>query len=69
MDTLCTILRKYTDMPVTKSARLMDDLELDSFLIVYFLSEVEDAFEIDLDMSDISSIVTVEDVLDLINRT
>lgn len=68
MDAIETILKKYTDAPVTESSKLIDDLGLDSFLIVYFLSEVEDAFGIDLGVSNFYEIITVEDILDLVRQ-
>ena len=43
-----------------------EDLGLDSFLIVYFLTEVEDAFAIDIDESDFKYIHTVRDILEWI---
>ena len=68
MNTIETILKKYTGAPVTESSKLIDDLGLDSFLIVYFLSEVEDAFGIDLGVSSFYEIVTVGDILDLVRQ-
>ncbi len=64
MEQLKKILKTYTDAPVTEEARLIEDLGLDSFLVVYVLSEVEDAFHIRID--DYSSVSTIKDILDLI---
>ena len=36
------ILEAYIDTPIEKDAFLISDLGLDSFLIVYFISEVDD---------------------------
>lgn len=73
MERLKAILKTYTDIPVTQDSRLIDDLGLDSFLIVYFLTEVEDCFGINIDESEFIDLVTVEDVLERIlkerNRT
>ena len=44
------ILSEYVEItrPLTSADRLIDDLGLDSFLIVYFITEIEDCFEIDI---------------------
>ena len=68
LDCLQEILREYTDGIVTEEARLEEDLGLDSFLSVYFLTEVEDAFAIDIDESDFKYIHTVRDILEWIQR-
>ena len=64
MDVLKKILKAYTDEEITPESRLIEDLGLDSFLVIYVLSEVEDAF--DTRIEDYSSIVTVGDILDCI---
>ena len=64
MDVLKKILKAYTDEEITPESRLIEDLGLDSFLVIYVLSEVEDAF--DTRIEDYSSIVTVRDILDCI---
>ena len=64
MDVLKKILKAYTDEEITPESRLIEDLGLDSFLVIYVLSEVEDAF--DTRIEDYSSIVTVRGILDCI---
>ena len=64
MDVLKKILKAYTDEEITPESRLIEDLGLDSLLVIYVLSEVEDAF--DTRIEDYSSIVTVGDILDCI---
>ena len=64
VDVLKKILKAYTDEEITPESRLIEDLGLDSFLVIYVLSEVEDAF--DTRIEDYSSIVTVGDILDCI---
>lgn len=70
MDEIKKLLAKYITLPetVTEDSRLIDDLGLDSFLIVYFLSEADDKFHIALDEAEFESFVTVGDVLDRIRR-
>ena len=62
------ILEAYVDTPITKDAFLIGDLGLDSFLIVYFISEVEDTFGTAVEMPEHVEYMTVQDVLDQINR-
>lgn len=68
MDELKKILSEYISLPtsVTEDSRLIDDLGLDSFLIVYFLSEVEDRFHVNIDETEFEDFVTVKDVLNRI---
>lgn len=68
LELLQEILRGYTDEIVTEEAGLEEELGLDSFLTVYFLTEVEDAFEIDIDESEFKYIHTVQDILDRIRE-
>lgn len=63
-----TILREYTAEPVTESSRLNDDLGIDSFFILHFISEVEDCFHIYIDEEDYEYLITVGDVLDRIRQ-
>ena len=55
------ILLEYVEntRPLTPADRLIDDLGLDSFLIVYFITEIEDCFEIDIPETDFIELVTV----------
>lgn len=69
MDVLKTILEQYTAGPFTADSRLNDDLGIDSFFILHFLSEVEDCFHIQIDEMEYENIVTVGDVLDRILET
>lgn len=69
MDVLKTILEQYTAEPFTADSRLNDDLGIDSFFILHFLSEVEDCFHIQIDEMEYENIVTVGDVLDRIRET
>lgn len=70
MDEIKKLLAEYVSIPadITESSRLIDDLGLDSFLIVYFLSEIEDRFHADIGEAEFESFVTVGDVLDRIRQ-
>lgn len=69
MEMLKTILEQYTNVPYTESSRLNDDLGIDSFFILHFLSEVEDCFQIRIDEMEYEDIVTVGDVIERIRET
>ena len=69
MDLLKTILEQYTTLPYDASSKLNDDLGIDSFFILHFLSEVEDCFHIQIDEMEYEDIITVGDVIDRIRET
>ena len=69
MDALKTILEQYITEPFTESSRLNDDLGIDSFYILHFLSEIEDYFHIHIDELEYEDMITVGDVLDRIRET
>lgn len=69
MDMLKTILGQYTTKPFTADSRLNDDLGIDSFFILHFLSEVEDCFHIQIDEMEYEDIITVGDVIERIRET
>lgn len=62
------ILESYIDTPIEIDAFLIGDLGLDSFLIVYFISEVDDRFGVTIEMPEHVEYMTVRDVLDQLNR-
>ena len=62
------ILESYIDTPIEKDAFLIGDLGLDSFLIVYFISEVDDRFGVTIEMPEHVEYMTVQDVLDQLNH-
>ena len=66
--TVADIARQELDHegPVEPSHRLVEDLELDSIRLLTLATAVEDHFRILLDEADESSIVTVADLLDVI---
>lgn len=67
-DMLKTILAQYTTQPFTVDSKLNDDLGIDSFFILHFLSEVEDCFHIRIDEMEYEDIITVGDVMERISE-
>ncbi len=68
LEILGKILESYIDTPIEIDAFLIGDLGLDSFLIVYFISEVDDRFGVTIEMPEHVEYMTVRDVLDQLNR-
>lgn len=68
LEKLQKIINNYSDVKVTESARLIEDLGLDSFLVVYFLTEVEECFDIDIDEEEFRYLFTVQDVIERIRK-
>lgn len=68
LDELSDILTDYTErsVPLAPSSRLIEDLGLDSFLTVYFLTQAEERFGIQIDEMEYETIVFVQDILDFI---
>ena len=62
------ILEAYIDTPIKKDAFLISDPGLDSFLIVYFISEVDDRFGVTIEMPEHVEYMTVQDMLDQLNQ-
>lgn len=69
LEKLQEIMKNYSDVKLTESARLIDDLGLDSFMVVHFLTEVEECFAIDIDEDEFRFLFTVQDVIDEIRAT
>ncbi len=51
---------------VGRTARLVEDLELDSIRLLTLAMEVEDRFQVCLDEEDEQAIVTVQDLIDVV---
>ncbi len=62
------ILSGYVEIssPLTLDKKLIDDLGLDSFLSVYFITEIEDQFKINIPETDFSELVTIQDLYEMI---
>lgn len=68
IEELQDILSAYTDAVITPSSSLVEDLGLDSFLIVYFISQAEERLGFQIDESEFDSIVTISDILELASK-
>lgn len=71
-ETLADILTKYlknnwSDSPssnktITRSTNMVTELQLDSFQVMEFMLEVEDHYDIAVDLDSLSNIHTIEDL-------
>ena len=70
-ETVFGIIKDLSGMQqIEHSARLQEDMGLDSLNMVTLLLEVEDAFEIELEEKDMNpfELIKVEDVIELVER-
>ena len=71
-DKLAEILTEYlknnwvkstlNDQAITASTNMVTDLQLDSFQVMEFMLEVEDHFDIAIDLESLSDIQTITDL-------
>ena len=62
------ILEHYTEYEVREDSSLMGDLRLSSFDLAAIVAEFEDRFSITVDDRDIVNLVTVQDVIDYLEK-
>ena len=71
IDKLQSIVRKYSDdesITLTADMALLTDLGLNSFELVQLICEIEDEFNIEIPDRAISSLKTVQNVVDYIGE-
>lgn len=71
MDKIIEILKELSGLDEIKlEANLKSDLALDSFSMVTLLIAIENAFQIELDESDLNpyQLITVQDAVDLVKK-
>ena len=71
MDKIIEILKELSGLDEIKlEANLKSDLALDSFSMVALLIAIENAFQIELDESDLNpyQLITVQDAVDLVKK-
>ncbi len=56
------------DGSLRREMRLVEDLDLDSIRLMTLAMEIEDHFEINIDEADEAAIVTVADLIGLVER-
>lgn len=71
-DTLCVVqavLREFCECcgDITPQSRLVDDLELESVMLLTLVAELENHYRTALDITDYAEIQTVQDVVEAIN--
>lgn len=71
MDKIIEILKELSGLDEIKlEANLKSDLALDSFSMVALLIAIENAFQFELDESDLNpyQLITVQDTVDLVKK-
>ena len=57
-----------TGITLTPGTRFSEDLNFDSLVVMEFVAEVEDAFDISIPLNILPDIATVQDLADAIHR-
>ena len=67
---LIAILGRFnkTAAALTSATRFSEDLNFDSLVVMEFVAEVEDAFDISIPLNILPDIATVQDLADAIRR-
>lgn len=75
---ICNLLTRYLEprwatdprnrIEVTTATNLTSDLTLDSFQVMEFLMEVEDAMDLAIDMNKLAEVHTVSDLAELVTQ-
>lgn len=67
---LIGLLRQFTktDMEITESLHIMNDLELDSVMVMELMMELEDHFDISIPLNSLPDVNTVADLASEITK-
>lgn len=66
LEKLKELLKEYTSAPVDERSLLYDELGFDSFYILHFISDVEDAYHIFIEPDACAELVNIGGVIDQI---
>lgn len=67
-ETVKSIIANYTEEEITPESSLLGDLQLTSFDLVAIVGEFEDEFDIEVADRDIMGFVTIQDILDYLEK-
>lgn len=61
---LISLLKRFTktDIEITESAHIMNDLDLDSVMVMELIMELEDHFDISIPLNSLPDVNTVADL-------
>lgn len=65
---LYDIIKPYTEKEFQTNSHFIDDLEFDSLMVVEFIMEMEDKFDIEINDDEVSKIAYVQDAMNLLER-
>jgi len=60
------IIKPYTEKEFQTNSHFIDDLNFDSLMVVEFIMEMEDKFDIEINDDEVSKIAYVQDAIDLL---
>lgn len=52
---------------VTLTAKIIDDLGAESISVITIISEIEDAFDVEIDYDDYDKVATLNDILEVLS--
>ena len=67
---LISLLKQFTktDMEITESLHIMNDLDLDSVMVMELMMELEDHFDISIPLNSLPNVNTVADLATEISK-
>ena len=67
---LISLLNKFTktDIEITESLHIMNDLDLDSVMVMELMMELEDHFDISIPLNTLPDVNTVADLIQEISK-
>ena len=65
---LLEVIRKYTDRDLNFESHFIDELAFDSLMVVEFIMDLEETFDIDISDDEVSKIFQVKHAVELLER-
>ena len=65
---LLEVIRKYTDRDLNLESHFIDQLNFDSLMVVEFIMDLEETFDIDISDDEVSKIFQVKHAVELLER-
>lgn len=67
---ICALLRTHakTEAPLTREARIVTDLEIDSVEVFDLIMEIEDTYDLSFPMEVVTDIHTIGELVDTVER-
>jgi len=65
---LTEIIKKYTDKDIKLESHFVDHLDFDSLMVVEFIMDLEDTFNMEITDNEVSKIFQVKHAVELLER-